>query len=100
MCRPVLARAVSCVVLALSLSSCSKDPEAVRHWAQVAHPRYQRGNAYVTKKEYDLALAESDRALQLNPSDAEAMPFPKEETTPPVTNTNRVMEAPVRSRTH
>ena len=38
------------------------------------------------------------RASRIAPSDAAAMPFPKEETTPPVTKTNRVMWEPVRVR--
>src|SRR5688572_25357189 len=36
----------------------------------------------------------SPRASRMAPSDAAAMPFPKEETTPPVTNTNLVMRGP------
>ncbi len=31
------------------------------------------------------------RASRMAPSEAAAMPFPNEETTPPVTNTKRVM---------
>ncbi|MBS0540680.1 MAG: tetratricopeptide repeat protein [Proteobacteria bacterium] len=50
----------------------SKDPEAVRHWAQVAHARFQRGTAYVTKKEYDLALADFNESIRLNPLEARA----------------------------
>jgi len=50
----------------------TKDPEAVRHWDQVAHARYQRGTAYVTKKEYDLALADFNESLRLNPKEARA----------------------------
>ena len=45
----------------------SKEPEAVRHWAQVAHARYQRGTAYVLKTEYDLALADFNESIRLNP---------------------------------
>ncbi len=48
----------------------SKDPEAVRHWDQVAHARYQRGTAYVTKTEYDLALADFNESIRLNPKEA------------------------------
>lgn len=48
----------------------SKDPDAVRHWAQVAHARYQRGNAYVVKKEYDLALADFNESIRVNPLEA------------------------------
>ena len=48
----------------------SKDPEAVRHWAQVAHARYQRGTAYVAKKEYDLALADFNESIRINPNEA------------------------------
>jgi len=48
----------------------SKDPEAVRHWAQVAHARYQRGTAYVLKTEYDLALADFNESIRLNPTEA------------------------------
>ena len=33
----------------------------------------------------------SPRASRIAPKEAEAMPLPSEETTPPVTNTNRVM---------
>src|SRR5260221_394657 len=48
----------------------TKDPEAVRHWAQVAHARYQRGTAYVAKTEYDLALADFNESIRLNPKEA------------------------------
>lgn len=48
----------------------SKEPEAVRHWAQVAHARYQRGTAYVLKTEYDLALADFNESIRLNPTEA------------------------------
>ena len=34
------------------------------------------------------------RASRMAPSEAAAMPFPNEETTPPVTNTNLVMREP------
>src|ERR1035441_10775471 len=34
------------------------------------------------------------RDSRMAPSDADAMPLPSEETTPPVTNTNRVMKPP------
>src|SRR5690348_7878261 len=34
------------------------------------------------------------RASRMAPSEAAAMPFPKEETTPPVTQTNSVMREP------
>jgi tetratricopeptide (TPR) repeat protein len=50
----------------------SKDPEAVRHWAQVAHARYQRGTAYVAKLELDLARADFNESIRLNPSEARA----------------------------
>src|SRR5205823_6145056 len=50
----------------------SKDPEALRHWDQVAHARYQRGTAYVTKKEYDLALADFNESIRINPKEARA----------------------------
>src|SRR5579864_6823202 len=38
------------------------------------------------------------RASSIAPSEAEAMPFPREDTTPPVTNTNRVIEVRITRR--
>ncbi len=48
----------------------SKDPDAVRHWAQVANARYQRGTAYVAKTEFDLALADFNESIRLNGAEA------------------------------
>jgi len=48
----------------------SKDPEAVRYWAQVARARYLRGLAYAAKGEQDLALADFNESIRLNPSEA------------------------------
>ena len=50
----------------------SREPEAVRHWEQVAKARYQRGNAYVMKKEFDLALSDLNEAIRINPRDDRA----------------------------
>src|SRR5579863_6763520 len=38
------------------------------------------------------------RASSIAPSEAEARPFPREDTTPPVTNTNRVIELRITRR--
>ena len=50
----------------------SQEPEAVRHWQQVAKARYQRGNAYVMKKEFDLAVDDINEAIRINPEDQAA----------------------------
>src|SRR5262249_59042002 len=45
----------------------SKDPEAVRHWAQGAPARYQRGTAYVAQTHDDPGLAPFHESMRTRP---------------------------------